>query len=130
MTQAGEPGRQLPHARLVTDQRNTRVAGLFGEIGRQRLVREARGERLDHDEGGRREETAGNDFCGLPRPHEWTGHHHVERHVESRQATGGLAQPRDPLTRERAFRIVGPRVAALLGAPVSNEIELVGGRHQ
>ena len=60
---------------------------------------------------------------------EGTGQHDVERHAQPFECSRTLSQRSDALAGQRTFRVIGPRVSALLGEAVADQVQLMRLRH-
>jgi exopolyphosphatase/guanosine-5'-triphosphate,3'-diphosphate pyrophosphatase len=109
---------------LMADER--KGGGLVRQCGADGAIGGVAGREL-LEQGDRRAHTAASEPGGqqvsrLARAHERTAQDLIDVDTESCQAARDLAHARDPLTAERALRIVAPLGAARFGDRVTNQI--------
>ena len=106
----------------MADESNPRLARVLFKIAGQRPIRPGRGQRVDMQDRGTGIESGGDDFRRLARADERAAEDDIDGDTEAREPAHRLAHARHAFFGQRTLRIVRPRVAALLGDGVADEI--------
>src|SRR5262249_48912053 len=92
MARSDQPGAQFANTRLVSNQRDARLAAVFLEVGQQRRVTFPGCERLDSDDRRPRVECGRDDIRRLTRANQRARQYDVDPDVEPRQTARRLLE--------------------------------------